>query len=329
MRLKTLFVLGLVLLALAAIAFTVPWASIAHWASVQQREFQNAMALALQKIKAGDTVALWTLCVATASYGFVHALGPGHGKVLLGGAALASGATLRRMITLSMIASLAQSLVAILIVAVLVKTAKIASGDAIEMTETWLVPLSYFAIIMIGALLVVRGLKEVLKMKRSLAHDNSHLHNSHHDHNHSHSHDHDHDHDHSHNHHDHARCSSCGHSHGVSLEQVQSLTTSKEAAALIGSIAIRPCTGALFLLVIAARFDIFWAGVLATLTMGFGTASFNIITACSGVAARQLAFLGNASSNSSARSLSAGLHIIGGLLVSTLSLVALLPFLIT
>ena len=72
----------------------VPWYDIQQWAAGEQRTFQNAMAGALRGIQAGDPWAVWSLCSATAAYGFFHALGPGHGKVLIGGAALASGSTL-------------------------------------------------------------------------------------------------------------------------------------------------------------------------------------------------------------------------------------------
>lgn len=84
----------------------VPWASILAWASQEQRAFQNAMAGYLRAIRGGDNFAILALCSATAAYGFVHALGPGHGKVLLGGAALASSVTMRRMVTLTLISSL-------------------------------------------------------------------------------------------------------------------------------------------------------------------------------------------------------------------------------
>ena len=69
----------------------VPWASVLSWAAQEQRGFQNAMAGSLRAIRGGDSFAVFTLCSATALYGFVHALGPGHGKVLLGGAALGGG----------------------------------------------------------------------------------------------------------------------------------------------------------------------------------------------------------------------------------------------
>ena len=81
----------------AAVWDIVPWFEIQRWAVGEQRTFQNVMAGALRGIQAGNPQAVWTLCSATAAYGFFHALGPGHGKVLIGGASLASGATLIRL----------------------------------------------------------------------------------------------------------------------------------------------------------------------------------------------------------------------------------------
>jgi ABC-type nickel/cobalt efflux system permease component RcnA len=279
-----------------AIIMALPWAEVSAWATAQQRDFQNAMALSLQTIKSGETAAIWTLCTATAAYGFVHALGPGHGKILLGGAAIASGATLRRMVILSLVASLAQSLSAILFIGVLLQVLQIASGDAVALTEKWLVPASYIAIAAIGCVLIVRGIKSASRLAPAKKHHEHHEHNC-----------------------------GCGHKHGVTLDEVKSLQSSREVAALIASIAIRPCTGALFLLVIAARFDIFMIGVLATITMGLGTALFNILTATSGVAARRLAYVGGAVSGFGLQGLSAGLHIFGGLLILGLSVIGLMP----
>jgi ABC-type nickel/cobalt efflux system permease component RcnA len=104
---------------------------------------------------------------------------------------------------------------------------------------------------------------------------------------------------------------------------VSSLETGRAALALIASIAIRPCTGALFVLVIAARFDAFAAGCLAVLTMGLGTAAFNLIVAAGGTLARQAALLGQGAGSHGALRLSALFHIFGGGLIVTLSFVIL------
>ena len=293
MRLKSLISLCAVLFAVVVIGIVLPWKEIAVWAASMQREFQNSMAASLQAIKAGEPAATWSLCLATAAYGFMHALGPGHGKILLGGAGLASGATLRQMIILSLAASLAQAVCAILLITIVLQGVQVASRDAVDLAEIWLAPISYIAISAIGAVLVARGIRELCRLLSVNMSESQH--------------------------------SSCGHRHGVSLSEVKSLQSRRDIAALIGSIAIRPCTGALFLLVIAARFDIFFIGVLATLTMGLGTALFNILVAGSGVAARRLAYVGSVVSGPGLQSISAGLHIVGGLLVVGLSLVLLLP----
>ena len=57
------------------------------------------------------------------------------------------------------------------------------------------------------------------------------------------------------------------------------------------------------------------ADTVVTLTMGLGTALFNILVAGSGVAARRLAYVGSVVSGPGLQSISAGLHIVGGLLV--------------
>lgn len=279
-----------------AIWSQVPWLDVQQWALGQQRGFQNTMARALRGIQANDPVAIWTLCTATAAYGFFHALGPGHGKILLGGAALASGATLKRLSVLTVLSSLAQAATAILLVGGLVFVVKMSSGDLATFTETWLAPLSYGAIAAIGAVLVFRGLRMWSKISTK--------------------HHHHHDHDHS--------C--CGHAHGPSVTEVTTLTSTRDAIALIASIAVRPCTGALFVLVIAERFDSFFAGCLAVVTMGLGTAAFNLLVATSGVAARRLAGLG-AVGGKRLEATSAVLHALGGLAIVTLSLAMLLPFL--
>lgn len=279
----SVIVLG-VLAAGAVIWSFVPWFDIQQWAAGEQRSFQNAMAGALRDIQAGKPLAIWTLCSATAAYGFFHALGPGHGKVLIGGAALASGATLKRLSVLTVLSSLAQAATAILLVGSLVFVLQMRSADLADITEAWLAPISYAAIAAIGGVLIFRG----ARMWHQMGHIN------------------------------HAPDCSCGHAHGPSVSEVGSLNSTRDALALIGSIALRPCTGALFVLVIAARFDAFVAGCLAVITMGLGTAAFNLTVATSGVFARKLAGLG-VRGRDGLQALLATLHVIGGIVIMSLS----------
>lgn len=257
----------------------VPWQDMFAWGLSAQRDFQEATARALRAVQAGEPAAIWALCSATAAYGFVHALGPGHGKVLLGGAAFASGATIRRMSILTVLASLAQSLSAIALVGAFAVAVGVGTRRLGVVADTWLAPASYGAICAVGLYLVYRGVQ--LWRRPSTA------------------------------------C--CGHEHGPTVEDTVSLTTPRDAVLLIGSIALRPCTGALFLLAIALRFDVFWVGCLAVLTMGLGTAAFNLLVAWSGVAARRASAL-RVGAASDLRRLSAGLHMVGGASVAVISL---------
>ena len=293
---------GVLLLFLAlALWLLVPWNAVIFWAADAQRQFQESMAHALHAIRAGEPAAIWALCTATAAYGFVHALGPGHGKVLLGGAALASGATLKRMTVLTVISSLAQAASAIAVVGVLVIVLGVTSRQIGPLADNWLAPLSYAAIAGIGAYLVVRGIRAWSKLRV--------VHHHHH---------------HDHHHHDHENCG-CGHAHGPSLSEVETLSSFRDAAMLVGSIAIRPCTGALFVLVIALRFDVFWTGALAVVTMGLGTAAFNLLVAWSGVAARRLSAVQSLAGDDIQR-VSAGVQIIGGGFILLISLLWLVSF---
>ena len=116
----------------------------------------------------------------------------------------------------------------------------------------------------------------------------------------------------------------CGHSHGPSFNDIATLTSTRDAVALIASIAIRPCTGALFVLVIAARFDAFAVGCLAVVTMGLGTAVFNQMVATSGVAARRLISL-TTRDHKGMQAISATLHMTVGCMIIAISVSMLLP----
>lgn len=253
--------LALVALSVAIVAgltAALDFTAIQIWAAAQQRDIQNTMAGAVRAVRAGDGGALWLLCGLTFAYGLVHAIGPGHGKILIGGAALASRAQLHRLAALTLLSSMGQSLSAVILVACGVGLISFTSAQLIGFTEAALAPASYGAIGLVGVWIAYRGLRSLSRTKPQ-----------------------------SHCHHPKDTCG-CGHSHGPELEDIQRDMSLREMALLVLSISMRPCTGAIFLLVICWRFDIFWAGVSATLTMGLGTASFNLLVAGAGAGVNKL-----------------------------------------
>ena len=225
---------------------------ITRLAAATQRDVQNAMAAALRGLRAGEGGALatlWGLCFA---YGFVHAAGPGHGKLVIGGYGAASDVSARRLSGLAMAASLAQAATAILLV---YSAAFVLGWGRAQMTglaDDVLAPLSYALIGMVGLWLCVRGLRHL----RANIGDSD-------------------------------VCSTCGHAHAPTPQQAAGIKSWRDAAVVIGAVAIRPCTGALFLLILTWRFGIDYAGIIGAIIMGLGTASVTVLVAVASVGLRE------------------------------------------
>ena len=111
-------------------------------------------------------------------------------------------------------------------------------------------------------------------------------------------HDHDHDyhaHDHDHHGHHHAPGEACDHI--VDARQLAGPLSWRKVMAVVFSVGIRPCTGAILVLVFAVTQGLFWAGVAATFAMALGTAITVAVLATLALGSRELALkLGGASS---------------------------------
>ena len=249
---------AVVLALMAAVALWL-WAlggadQIMRFATDMQRDVQNAMAASLRGLRAGEAGALatlWGLCFA---YGFVHAAGPGHGKLVIGGYGAGSRVTARRLAGLALGASLAQAATAIILVYFAALVLGWGRGQMTGLADDVLAPLSYALIGGVGLWLLVRGLRH-LKPQHSHAGDGE-------------------------------ICGSCGHAHGPTVAQAQAVTSWRDALFVIGAIAVRPCTGALFLLILTWRFGIDYAGIIGVFVMGLGTASITILVAVASVGLR-------------------------------------------
>ncbi|HVX91971.1 MAG TPA: nickel transporter [Xanthobacteraceae bacterium] len=263
-----------------------PAAGLLGWVAAKQSEFYRALS-GLIRAAGADGTAPWALFGLSFLYGIFHAVGPGHGKAVISSYLVASDETWRRGITLSFASALLQSLVAIAIVgvaaALLGATARMmcSANYAIEIA-------SYALIAAVGArLLWVKGrafLASFQTIGRPLTQAGAAV-THHHDHDH---HDH-HDHVHGHDHHHHEHDAACGHAHGPDPADLAGPGGWRRGLSAIVAVGVRPCSGAIVVLVFALGQGLFWAGVGATLLMGLGTAVTVAAIATAAVAARGFA----------------------------------------
>ncbi|MGJ5180763.1 nickel/cobalt transporter [Bradyrhizobium oligotrophicum] len=101
-------------------------------------------------------------------------------------------------------------------------------------------------------------------------------------------HDHAH-HDHAHHDHVHGDDCGCGHSHGPAPSELAGPGGWQRGFQALFAAGIRPCSGAILVLVFALAQGMFWAGVAATIVMGMGTAVTVATIAVIAVAAKDVA----------------------------------------
>ena len=276
---KPILISGLaVLLVLAGFWALGGFAMLAEWALSQQRAVQNLMAQGIRGVRAGDAGALAALLGVAFTYGFVHAVGPGHGKVLIGGYGVGRRVRLWPLVAIAFASSMAQAAVAVVLVYGFFAAFGWTRERVLGLSDDLMAPLGHVMVAGVGLWLVWRGVRGLRAQGVRGAVKG---HRGHHDHDH-----------HDHHAHDHAQgadetCATCCHAHGPTLAEVTALTGWRDTAALIAGIAIRPCSGALFLLILTYQMGIAGAGVLGTFVMGLGTASVTMVVALLAVWSRE------------------------------------------
>ena len=281
------------------------------WILAEQARFYLTLARLLRTAKA-DGSAAYTLLGVSFIYGIFHAAGPGHGKAVIASYLVANDETWRRGVILSFISAIVQSLVAIAIVgvaAVLLGATAKAMGSTVRIIET----ASYGLIVLIGLrLLWVKG-RSFLNLLRARRHGGAHDHAHNHAHDHSqcsaHEHDHGHGHDHGHaherahdhghghghahghHHHDHGdeEAPAWGHAHGPEPQDLKGPHWLRRGLSAVVAVGLRPCSGAIIVLVFALAQGLFWIGVASTFMMGLGTAITVGLVATLAVGARGFA----------------------------------------
>lgn len=249
-----------------------------NWILTQQSAANRKMAGAVKDLKTGNTAhATLVLVMISFLYGVLHAAGPGHGKAVISSYVLANEETVRRGIALSFLAALFQALSAIVFVGIL---AIVLNQTSMQMrkTEALVETLSWGLVAAVGAWLLYRQFKATWSISWPGANP---VHAGH-----------AHRHDHAHKDHgpqEHSQGCACGHSHMPAPQDLQGAWSWRKALPLAMSVGIRPCTGALLLLIFAMSQGLLWAGILGTFAMALGTAITVSILAALAVYSRDFA----------------------------------------
>ncbi len=296
-------VFGLLLLAVVMAAATpllaqgspfgnVPAPSgISGWLLAKQAEFYRLLATTVRAAKTDGTATLALIGISFL-YGVFHAAGPGHGKAVISSYLVADGSTYRRGVALSVAAALLQAIVAIAVVGVLAAVLG-ATGRAMNLTVRVIELAAYGLIVAFGLVLAWRKGRALLEAWRDKAHD--------HRHGHGHSHGHDHGHD---------------HAHGPEPAELKGRGWLKRGITAVVAVGLRPCSGAILVLVFALSQGIFLTGVVATLVMALGTAITVTAIATLAVAGKALAErLARTRAGDSAAVLILGIEVAGALLI--------------
>ena len=203
-----------------------------------QAHFYGALTTAVSAIK-DDQGAITSLAGIGFLYGIFHAAGPGHGKGVISGYLVASKRSLWRGLTLSFSAALLQATVAVVLVGVSTAMLNV-TATTLNSTARAIEWASFAGVSAMGGILVwwkAGQLAEILAVARG------------------------------------EPVSSISAHHDLPLPSAfEGVKNRREMVGVVIAAGIRPCSGAMILLVFALSQGLFVAGVVGAFSMALGTA---------------------------------------------------------
>ncbi len=275
---------------------------LAGWIIAKQAEFYRGLSGAIRAAKA-DNSAVYGLFGLSFLYGVFHAAGPGHGKAVISSYLLANEETWRRGVLVSFASAMVQSIAAVVIVgiaaALLGATAK-TIDRAVQVIEA----ASYALIAAIGAwLFLAKGRALWLAVSSAAARDHDHSHAP-----------------------GEACGSACSHAHAPAPNELAGPGGLRRGLAAVVAVGLRPCSGAILVLVFALAQGLFWAGVASTFVMGLGTAVTVAVIGTLAVGAKGIALKIAGDGEGRGAVALRGLELLGALSVFALGLALLAGF---
>lgn len=222
------------------------WPQVMMKSIVWQREVNQQMSGLLKAVAENPAKAGGSLLAFSFIYGVLHALGPGHGKIVITTWLATHPSKLRSSIGLTLASSLLQGGVAIALVVVVLSLLQLPARQ-LHMSSFWLEKGSYALVGVLGLILCWRALKKLralLQKPKFKAFTPYHVHDAH--------------------------CG-CGHQHLPTQEQLQSGDDWRARTMIVLSMGMRPCSGAIMVLLFSKVIGVFGWGMLSALAMAAGT----------------------------------------------------------
>ncbi|WP_426607907.1 nickel/cobalt transporter [Pantoea anthophila] len=226
------------------------WSQILLQSVLWQKDLHRQMTQLLQQVAEQPHQAGLSLVIFSLLYGVLHALGPGHGKVVIATFLATHPARVKTSIRLTLLASLLQGSVAIGLVTVMLVILQTSSRQ-LHLSSFWLEKGSYLLVIGLGMLMGYRALRALWRALRPRPAPLFRAFQSHHQHD--------------------AQCG-CGHAHLPTPQQMQGSVSLKTQLLVVVSMGLRPCSGAIMMLLFAKVIGVYGWGVLSAAVMALGTA---------------------------------------------------------
>lgn len=235
------------------------WSELTYFNIHWQKKINSDLATLMQDISENNWNVGFVLIGVSFLYGLLHAIGPGHGKVIITAYIATHPTKLKQSAWLSVLASLLQGIVAIFIVTIILFLLDLSSSH-LKVTSRYLESASYLLISFSGLIILVQVFRSLLqrRKKRTLKFQKAIRIRTK------------------------PKClykqpciteehQCCGHKHVMTSEELPSQYHAQLAVLL--AIGCRPCSGALLVLLFAYALNIYFWGVIATIAMAIGTAT--------------------------------------------------------
>jgi nickel/cobalt exporter len=288
------------------------WPTIIINSMKWQKEINNQLSELLFSAKNDNVFAGISLIGLSFLYGMLHSLGPGHGKLIVTTYIATHSTKVRLSLILTLLSAIMQACVAVALVSALLVLFNSSMREVNSKAEL-LITLSFYTVVLLGLVIVWRNLfalwqsnrrqklkvKKVKKVKKveplkqqnvtisgiitgvaplthvsaatqyqfsafrpqavSIVTSSAS-----------------------------AEACGCGHQHLVDSAQINTASSLKEYLVIVLSIGIRPCTGAIMVLLFANMLDIYWLGIISAFVMALGTALTTSVIAIMTITGRQL-----------------------------------------